>query len=69
MFQKLDPFLFSLGGGRSTLLGPLEKANLNHLSLDRLALSKEPNRVGVPSPLSEDGNKSSFWYIVFSSFL
>jgi hypothetical protein len=35
----------------------------------RLALSKGPNRVGVSPPPSEDGNKSSFRNIVFSSYL
>jgi hypothetical protein len=34
-----------------------------------LALSKEPNRAGVfPSPSPEDGNRSSFRNVVFSSF-
>jgi hypothetical protein len=33
----------------------------------RLALSKGPNRVGVP-PLTEDGNRSSFWNLMFPSF-
>jgi hypothetical protein len=50
MFQKLDP-LPSSGEGRktSTLLGPLERANLNHWTICiqqlRLALSKELNRI------------------------
>jgi hypothetical protein len=43
-----------------TLLGPLERANLNHSSL-----SKGPNRVGVSLPSPEDGNRSSFLNVVF----
>jgi hypothetical protein len=34
-----------------------------------LALSKGHNRVGVSIPLSEDGNRSLFRNIVFSSYL
>jgi len=44
-FWKLD--LFPSSGkkmGAPTLLGPLERASLNHL----LSLSKGPNRVGAP---------------------
>jgi hypothetical protein len=33
----------------------------------RLALSKGPNRVGVSFPSPEDGNRSSFRNVVFSS--
>jgi hypothetical protein len=34
-----------------------------------LALSKGPNRVGVSLPSPEDGNRSSFRNVVFSSYL
>jgi hypothetical protein len=37
-----------------TLLGLLEKANLNHWSI---TLSKGPNRVGVSLSSPEDGNR------------
>jgi hypothetical protein len=33
----------------------------------RLALSKGPNRVGVSLPSLEDGNRSGFRNVVFSS--
>jgi hypothetical protein len=42
-----------------TLLGPLERANLNHW--------KGLNRVGFSLPSPEDGNRSSFRNIAFSS--
>jgi hypothetical protein len=50
-FQKLDLFPFS-GEEKEmpTLLGPSERANLNHWTV----YSKEPNRVGVSLPLSEE---------------
>jgi hypothetical protein len=35
----------------------------------RLALSKGPNRVGVAFPSPEDGNRSSFRNVMFSSYL
>jgi hypothetical protein len=35
----------------------------------RLALSKEPNRVGVSLSSHDDGNRSSFLNVVFSSYL
>jgi membrane-bound acyltransferase YfiQ involved in biofilm formation len=35
----------------------------------KLDLSKGPNRDGVSPPLPEDGNRSSFQNVVFSSFL
>jgi hypothetical protein len=35
----------------------------------RLAFSKGPNRVGVSHPLPEDGKRSSFQNVVFSSYL
>jgi hypothetical protein len=65
MVQKLDLFPSS-GDYRETptLLGHLEKANLNHW---RLALPKGPNRVGISFPSPEDGIRSSFWNIMFSS--
>jgi hypothetical protein len=58
-FQKLDLFPSS-GEVRETpiLLGPLERANLNHWI----------NRVDVSLPSPEDGNKSSFRNIMFSSY-
>jgi hypothetical protein len=60
-FWKLDMFLPS-GEGKETptILGPLERANLNH----RLALSKGPNRVDVSLPSPEDRNRSTL-QIVF----
>jgi hypothetical protein len=41
-----------------TQLGPLERANLNHWT-----------RASVPLPSHEDGNRSSFRNVVFSSNL
>jgi hypothetical protein len=41
-------------GGENTLLGPLG--------------SQGPNRVGIFPPSPEDGNRSSFRNVVFSSF-
>jgi hypothetical protein len=63
MFRKLDMFPSS-GEGKETptLLGLLEKANLNHC---RIALSQGPNRVGVSLPSLEDGNRSNFRNFVF----
>jgi hypothetical protein len=43
------------------LLGPLERANLNHW----LALSKGPNRIVVCTPSLEGGNRFSFLTIGF----
>jgi hypothetical protein len=56
-FRKLDLFPSS-GEGRETptLLGHLQRANLYHWA-----------RVGVSLPSSEDGNRSSFRNVVFSS--
>jgi hypothetical protein len=51
------------GGKTPTLLGPLERANHNHCTL-----SKGPNLVGVLPPSPEDGNRSSFRNVAFSSF-
>jgi hypothetical protein len=52
--------IYNLRGGKKTptQLGPLERANLNHWSVSRCLL---------PPPLPEDGNRSSFRNIVFSS--
>jgi hypothetical protein len=47
------------------LLGPLERANLNRSG----PLIEVPNRVGVSLPSPEDGNRSSFRNVVFSSYL
>jgi hypothetical protein len=58
MFWKLGLFLSSDEGREtSTLLGLLERANLQWL---RLALCKGPNRTGVFLSSHEDGNRSSF---------
>jgi hypothetical protein len=46
------------GGETPTVLVPLERS--------RLVISKGPNRIGVPPP--EDGNRSCFRNVVFSSF-
>jgi hypothetical protein len=51
------------GWEKPNLLGPSERTN-QWLWLD---LSKGPNRVGVSLPSPEDGNRSSFWNVVFSS--
>jgi hypothetical protein len=48
------------GGGVPAVLGPLG-VNLE-------AVSKGPNRLGVSPPPSEDGNRTSFRNVVFSSF-
>jgi hypothetical protein len=74
MFQKMDLFPFS-GEGRETLtlLGPLERANLNPIIQRlRLALSKGPIRVGISLLSPEDGNiqipkRCVFWYIEFQT--
>jgi hypothetical protein len=57
------------GGGTPTLLGSLEELTRPFLALLRLALSKEPNRVGVSLPSPEDGNRSSFRNFVFCYYL
>jgi hypothetical protein len=64
MFLKIDLFLSHQSEKREipTLLGPLQRANLNHW---RLALSKAPNRVS-PSPHLET---ETFRNIVFFSSL
>jgi hypothetical protein len=51
------------------LIGKYQKATALGTWL-RLALSKGPNRVGVftTSPLFENGNRSSFRNVAFSSF-
>jgi hypothetical protein len=56
-------FPFS-GEGRETptLLGPLDRAGLNHC--DRLVLSKEPKRLGTSLPSPEDGDTTSVLNIV-----
>jgi hypothetical protein len=48
-----------------TSLGPLDKVN----KWIKLALSKEPSRVGVSLSSPDDGNRSSFRNLVFSSYL
>jgi hypothetical protein len=48
------------------LLGPMDGANLRHWTL---ALSNGPSRVGVSFPSPEDGSRSSFRNVVFSSYL
>jgi hypothetical protein len=35
----------------------------------RLTLSKRPKRLSVSFPSPEDGNRSSFWNVVFSGYL
>jgi hypothetical protein len=46
--RKLDPFPSSGEGTETpTLLGPLERANLNHWTKLDIALSKGPNTVSV----------------------
>jgi hypothetical protein len=63
MFRKLDLFPPSdEGRDTTTLLGPLERANLNHWTTGS-------NRAGVSFPSPEDGNTSSFPEVVFSSYL
>jgi hypothetical protein len=57
------------GKGTPTLLGPLERANLNHCSNWRLTLSKGPNSVGVSLPSPEDGNRSSVRNFIFLVYL
>jgi hypothetical protein len=47
----------------TTLLGPIETANLNHCL--RLALSERPNRVVVSLPSSKDGKRTGFRDLVF----
>jgi hypothetical protein len=49
-----------------TVLGHLEEANHN---CGTLAISKEPNKVGVSLPLSEDGNRSCFRKVVSYTYL
>jgi hypothetical protein len=64
MCHKLDLFPSSDGEIEiPILLDSIERSGLIHM---RLAISKEPNRVGValPSP----GNRSSLRNIVFSSY-
>jgi hypothetical protein len=58
------------GEGREThtLLGHIKRAQINQWTW-RLALSKGHNRVGVSLPSPEDGNRSSFRNVVFSSYL
>jgi hypothetical protein len=41
--------------GVPILLGPLERANLNHPVID--VSSNRPNRVGAPNILHDDGNR------------
>jgi hypothetical protein len=55
-----------LRGGRKTptLLGPLERTNLNHW----LALSKGSNSVGVSPPSPGEENRRRFRNILFSNF-
>jgi hypothetical protein len=56
-FRKLDLFPSSDKGTETpTLLGPFEKANLNHWT-----------RVGVSFPSPEDGNRFSLRNVLFSS--
>jgi hypothetical protein len=66
MFRKLDLFLSS-GEVRETptLLGPLERANLSYWGYLFL---KNPTELGV-FPCLDDGNRSSFWNVVFSSYV
>jgi hypothetical protein len=47
-----------------TLLGPLERANLDYWSS-----AKGPNKLGVSLSSPEEGNRSSFRNIVFSRSL
>jgi hypothetical protein len=68
MFRKLYRFPSS-GEWKETptLLGPLERAQLNHGTI-----SKGPNRVYVSLPSPEKGNRSSFrnvvfWYLEFQA--
>jgi hypothetical protein len=50
------------------LLCPLE-TDLSKFQLLRLAISEEPNRVGVSLFSPEDGNESSFRNAMFSDYL
>jgi hypothetical protein len=51
----------------TTLLCSLERASNDWVQWLRLALSKEPNRVGVSLPSPEEGNRSSSRNVVFPS--
>jgi hypothetical protein len=56
-FRKLELFpSWGEGMETSTLLGPLERANLHHCT--RLHLSRRPNRADVSFPPPDDGNRS-----------
>jgi hypothetical protein len=65
MFRKLELFPSSVEGRETpTLLGPLERANLNQC-IDNSSLIEVnpfwgPNRIGVSLLSPENGNKSSF---------
>jgi hypothetical protein len=62
--RKLDLFLSTSElRETSTVLVPLERTNLNYW----IALSKRPIRTGVSFFSPEDGNRSSFRNVVFSS--
>jgi hypothetical protein len=67
MFRKLNLFPSS-GETRETptLLGPLERADVQWL---RLALSIGAKRVDVSLPSPENGKRSSFGNVVFSWLL
>jgi hypothetical protein len=73
VFQKLYLSPSSDEGKETpTLLGLSERANLNHWTItgwSRSVLIKGPNKVDISLPSPEDGDRSSFQNIVFSSYL
>jgi hypothetical protein len=70
MFRKLDLFPSSGEGvGDTYSVGSVKKTNSNHWRLSlRLSLSKLPNRVGVPPPSPEDGNRPSLETLCFLEY-
>jgi hypothetical protein len=57
-------FIFRRGKGDTFSIGSIER-----LEQCRLAISNASNRIGVSPPSPEDGNRSSFRNLVFSSYL
>jgi hypothetical protein len=45
----------------------LKRTNLSHWTVAEVSLSKVPNKVSVSHP-PEDGNRTSFRNVLFSSF-
>jgi hypothetical protein len=67
-FPEAGRFRPQVRGETPTVLGPLERANLNHWTATQISFSKGPKKAGISPPSTEDENRFSFRNVVFFGF-